>query len=175
MGLLMTLPIKPIVRCSHLLNANPDKLKETKLRALKAGGKLHHCAADAWESMVAAALIDGIKLKPTSLGDLYRTYEGQLAGFKSRYVLTPIEGQSSRTFEGKKWYLRKGMAPMAAPGTSNHNLGIAVDVANANGVVLKWLEANALEFGFSWEILSEPWHLRYVAGDATPARVVKAV
>ena len=64
---------------------------------------------------------------------------------------------------------------MAAPGTSNHNLGIAVDVANANGVVLKWLEGNALEFGFSWEIQSEPWHLRYVAGDVTPARVVKAV
>ena len=170
----MALPVVPIVRCCHLQNANPGFLKERKLRALKAGGKLHHCAADAWESMVAAALIDGIKLKPTSLGDLYRTYESQLAGFKSRYVTTPIEGQSSRTFVGVKWYLRKGMAPMAAPGTSNHNLGIAVDVANANGVTLKWLEANALGFGFSWEIQSEPWHIRYVAGDATPARVVKA-
>lgn len=170
----MALPIKPVVLCSHLKDAVPGKLKAIHLRELKAGGKLHHCAADAWESMVAAALVDGIKLRPTSLGDLYRTYEGQLAGFKARYVTTPIEGQSSRTFEGIKWYLKKNMAPMAAPGTSKHNLGIAVDVANANGKCLEWLEKNAPEFGFSWEVVpGEPWHIRYVAGDKTPARVVK--
>jgi len=34
------------------------------------------------------------------------------------------------------------------------------------------LAANATKFGFSWEVLpSEPWHLRYVAGDNVPEAV----
>jgi LAS superfamily LD-carboxypeptidase LdcB len=31
---------------------------------------------------------------------------------------------------------------------------------------------NADDFGFSWEVQSEPWHLRYVAGDKVPAAVL---
>ena len=60
---------------------------------------------------------------------------------------------------------------MAAPGTSNHNLGIAIDVANANGKILEWLLANADDYGFTWELQEEPWHIRYVCGDAIPAKV----
>jgi hypothetical protein len=30
---------------------------------------------------------------------------------------------------------------------------------------------NAQRFGFSWELQSEPWHLRFVAGDVTPEAV----
>jgi hypothetical protein len=31
---------------------------------------------------------------------------------------------------------------------------------------------NALDFGFSWEVVpEEPWHLRYTAGDNVPAAV----
>jgi len=60
---------------------------------------------------------------------------------------------------------------MAAPGTSNHNLGIAVDIWSASGKRLEWLLANALRFGWSWELQSEPWHIRYVAGDNVPDAV----
>jgi LAS superfamily LD-carboxypeptidase LdcB len=60
---------------------------------------------------------------------------------------------------------------MAVPGTSNHNLGIAIDIAHASGARLAWLLKNAQDFGFSWEVQSEPWHLRYVAGDNVPLRV----
>lgn len=50
--------------------------------------------------------------------------------------------------------------------------GIAIDIANASGPRLAWLAANATKFGFSWEVLpSEPWHLRYVAGDDVPEAV----
>jgi LAS superfamily LD-carboxypeptidase LdcB len=64
------------------------------------------------------------------------------------------------------------MAPLAAPGTSKHNLGIAVDVANAKGHTLEWLVANVKDFVFSWEVVpEEPWHLRYVAGDNVPEAV----
>jgi LAS superfamily LD-carboxypeptidase LdcB len=61
---------------------------------------------------------------------------------------------------------------MAVPGTSNHNLGIAIDIKDSSGARLEWLAKNATSFGFSWEVLpSEPWHLRYVAGDDVPERV----
>jgi hypothetical protein len=36
---------------------------------------------------------------------------------------------------------------------------------------LEWLLANADWFGFSWELQSEPWHLRYYVGDRVPLKV----
>ena len=164
--------IVPIVMPKDLKGIEPGKLPETLLRAIPGGGKLHWRAADAWNAMVAKAKADGVELKPTSSGDLYRTYESQLAGFKQRYVLEQIQGTSTKTFEGKTWYLKKGMAMLATPGKSNHNLGLAVDVSNASEPKrLNWLIANVKDFGFSWEVVpSEPWHLRLVTGDnPTPA------
>ena len=159
---------------ADLKGVTPGKLPESLLRPIPGGGKLHHRAADAWNAMVAKAKADGLELKPTSAGDLYRSYDSQLAGFKSRYVLEPVVGTSTKSFEGKTWYLKKGMAMMATPGKSNHNLGIAVDVSSAGEAKrLNWLIANVKDFGFSWEVVpSEPWHLRLVTGDnPTPAVV----
>ena len=164
--------IVPIAMPADLKGVTPGKLPESLLRAIPGGGKLHHRAADAWNAMVAKAKADGVQLKPTSSGDLYRTYESQLAGFKQRYVLEPVAGTSTKTFEGKTWYLKKGMAMLATPGKSNHNLGLAVDISSASEPKrLNWLIANVKDFGFSWEVVpSEPWHLRLVTGDKpTPA------
>jgi hypothetical protein len=164
--------IVPIKMPADLKGITPGKLPESLLRAVPGGGKLHWRAADAWNAMVAKAKADGLELKPTSSGDLYRSYDSQLAGFKSRYVLEPVVGTSTKSFEGKTWYLKKGMAMMATPGKSNHNLGIAVDVSSAGEAKrLNWLIANVKDFGFSWEVVpSEPWHLRLVTGDnPTPA------
>ena len=166
--------IVPIVMPKDLKGIDPGKLPDSLLRAIPGGGKLHWRAADAWNAMVAKAKADGLELKPTSSGDLYRSYESQLAGFKQRYVLEPIAGTSTKSFEGKTWYLKKGMAMLATPGKSNHNLGIAVDVHSAGEPKrLNWLIANVKDFGFSWEVVpSEPWHLRLVTGDnPTPAVV----
>ena len=166
--------IVPIVMPKDLKGVEPGKLPESLLRPIPGGGKLHWRAADAWNAMVAKAKADGLVLKPTSSGDLYRSYESQVAGFKQRYVLEPIQGTSTKTFEGKTWYLKKGMAMLATPGKSNHNLGIAVDVHSAGEPKrLNWLIANVKDFGFSWEVVpSEPWHLRYVCGDTPPPAVV---
>jgi LAS superfamily LD-carboxypeptidase LdcB len=60
---------------------------------------------------------------------------------------------------------------MAAPGTSNHNLGLAVDISEASKERLDWMLKNCADFGFSWEVQSEPWHIRYVAGDRVPPAV----
>jgi len=169
--------IVPIVMPKDLKGVTPGKLPESLLRAIPGGGKLHHRAADAWNAMVAKAKADGVELKPTSSGDLYRTYESQLAGFKQRYVLEPVAGTSTKTFEGKTWYLKKGMAMLATPGKSNHNLGLAVDISSASEPKrLNWLIANVKDFGFSWEVVpSEPWHLRLVTGDnPTPAVIAFA-
>ena len=166
--------IVPVKMPADLKGVEPGKLSDALLRPIPGGGKLHWRAADAWNAMVAKAKADGLELKPTSSGDLYRSYESQLAGFKQRYILEPIAGTSTKSFEGKTWYLKKGMAMLATPGKSMHNLGIAVDVHSAGEPKrLNWLIANVKDFGFSWEVVpSEPWHLRLVTGDTpTPAVV----
>jgi hypothetical protein len=156
-----------------LKSVEPGKLHASLLRDISGGGKLFYLAADAWNAMVEAAKAEGVELKPTSSGDLYRSYDSQKAGFLTRYSLQDTGTGSTKTFEGKTWYLKKGMAMLATPGKSMHNLGIAVDIANASEKKrINWLIANVEKFGWSWEVVpSEPWHIRYVCGDAVPQAV----
>ena len=166
----MAYPVVPVKLCDHLKNAVPGKLSPDKLRKT-VGGTLHHCAADAWEAMVDAAEKAGIKLTPTSSGDTYRTLESQTKAFFQRYQLESTGNPDTRHFEGKLWYLKKGQACLATPGKSQHNLGIAVDVASASGPRLAWMLANEHLFGFSHEVQSEPWHIRYTQGNKVPPAV----
>ena len=165
--------IVPVVLPKDLVGVTPGKLPEALLKPAAGGGKLHWLAASAWNAMVAKAKSEGIVLKPTSSGDTYRSYDIQKAGFLKRYQLALIRGTSTKSFEGKTWYLKKGMAMLATPGKSQHNLGLAVDVHSASEAKrLDWLIANVKTFGFSWEVVpSEPWHLRYVTGDKVPPAV----
>ena len=165
--------VVPIKLPISLKNVEPGKLHPSLLRKIPQGGQLHYLAADAWNAMVDAAKADGVELKPTSSGDTYRSYDSQKAGFLQRYQLEPVANQSTKTFEGKTWYLKRGMAMMATPGKSNHNLGLAVDIHTAGEKKrLNWLIANVLKFGFSWEVVpSEPWHIRYTEGDQVPQAV----
>lgn len=75
---------------------------------------------------------------------------------------------------------------VAIPGTSEHHLGLAVDIVSLNNQVLdenqkntpeqKWLMANSWKYGFILRypesksgitgIIFEPWHYRYVGKDA---------
>lgn len=165
-------PVKPVVLPADLRGVTPGALPPALLVEVKPYGWLHHLAADAYHALRSAAVTDGIKpFKPTSAGDTYRSLEMQRAGFMSRYQKQPIPGASTRTWNGETWYLKKGMAPMAVPGSSNHNLGIAVDIWTASGTRLEWMLKNCEKFGWSWEVQSEPWHIRYVAGDKVPAAV----
>jgi len=165
--------IVPVVLPQDLRGLEPGKLPANLLKAVPGGGKLHWIAACAWTSMVEKAKSEGVELKPTSSGDTYRDYETQKRGFLTRYQLELIPGQSTKTFEGKTWYLKKGMAMLATPGKSQHNLGLAVDVHSASEPKrINWLIANVKEFGFSWEVVpSEPWHIRYVCGNNVPPTV----
>lgn len=163
--------IKKVTPPADVAGHKPGRLPDAILAKVD-GGRLHWRAANAWKAMKAAAKADGLELKPTSAGDLYRSYDSQLAAFNQRYVDHEIPGQSTRTFEGKKYWLKKGMAPLAAPGTSQHNSGLACDVHTASGERLKWMVANCAKYGWSWEVVpEEPWHIRYTEGDNVPEAV----
>lgn len=176
----MPYPVVTVKYCNHLAGKKPSEVTPDILRKTVSGGKMELCAADAWDAMVAAAAKDGVTLKPTSLGDQFRSIEQQKAAFLQRYRKESVANSTSRTWNGQKWWLKKGLAPLAAPNDdaktcSRHMLGLAVDVANANGKILEWLLANEDKFGFSHEVQSEPWHIRYVAGDDVPAAVKEFV
>jgi hypothetical protein len=166
--------VKPVTQPRDLKGTQPGKLPESLLRPAVGGGKLHWLAAAAWAAMVEKAKADGVELKPVSSGDTYRSFDSQLAAFRQRYQKEPIPGASTRTFQGVKWYKKSPkLASLAAPGTSQHNTGLAVDVHTAaEPKRLKWLIANVKDFGFSWEVVpEEPWHLRYCDGDNPPPAV----
>lgn len=171
--------VVPVKLPPDLKGVKPGELPGHLLRPARGeGGKpcgqLHWLAAAAWAAMCEAAEKDGITLKPVSSGDTYRTIGMQLTAFLSRYQKEPIPGAQTRTYEGVKWYKKSpSLASLAAPGTSQHNLGIAVDVHTAGEAKrLTWLVANVRRFGFSWEVVpEEPWHLRFTEGVDIPADV----
>ncbi len=170
-------PVVKITLPKDLEGVKPGELPENLLRPIEGKGKLHHLAADAYEAMDEAANAEGIDLSPTSQADTYRSLAVQEYGFYQRYTDNPNKKQAKekpKIYKGKAWYLKSPkLAPMATPGTSNHNLGLAVDIANASGKRLEWLARHAPRFGWSWEFTSgaEPWHIRYVAGDNVPDAV----
>lgn len=96
--------------------------------------------AAAWQRMVAAAAADGVTI---GLVSAYRTYQEQQA-------LVDDLGLWSPTNPGA-----------AAPGTSNHGLGLAVDVDRRNPGTMDWLNQNAERYGWVANVSNEPWHFEY--------------
>ena len=105
----------------------------------------------------------------------YRTQEEQQQLLDEKIEAYKNEGKS--TFEAKKlaeqW--------VAIPGTSEHQLGIAVDInpdtaKSSSNSVYNWLAKNAHRYGFIKRypsektditgIIHEPWHYRYVGKEA---------
>lgn len=147
--------------------------------------RLHPHAARAFAAMKAevAANFGGWELTCTSTADCYRSLAIQISTFQSRYTTTNLPGRPTKRWNGVTYWQKPGTAMAATPGTSNHGLGLAIDMAWYNGEggvvgitarmdVFNWLLLNAWRFGFSWETQSEPWHVRYVAGDAIPQAVL---
>ena len=98
-------------------------------------------AATAWTSMVEAAAADGVVITP---GGSYRTYQTQVD-----------------LAEEKGLYSQGGLA--ATPGTSNHGLGLAVDIHAISPLQSAWLQNNAYKFGWK-TIAREPWHWQFYGG-----------
>ncbi len=163
-----------------MLGTNGD-LPPELLRQVQDVGRLHHLAARAWTTMRSAAHGEGVALNPKFVPNAYRALTEQERLFRERYRAEDtvegnrlrIQGRPHRVWHGKRWYQRPNTAVAAVPGTSNHGWGLAVDV---DSVELEgrrsWLERNAQRFGFSWELQSEPWHIRYVRGESLPRAVL---
>jgi hypothetical protein len=183
----MKYPIEAVVRPADLNGVTNGKLPSHLLREVspRKGWHAHHLAARCWEAMRSAAWNAGILLSVS--GNPYRSYEAQVALFQARYTTAGPTNLDTvgKSWQGKRWYRHTG-APCATPGTSNHGLGIAFDVAidrdgdpefewpvkSLDSAALNWLLANARRFGFSWEMQIEPWHLRMVTGDRLPEAVL---
>ena len=126
------------------------------------------------QRMFDAARAEGVR---PIVSEGYRTHEEQVA-MMQRYVdLYRAQGYS----EEESQNLARDY--VAEPGTSEHELGIAVDINGAEGYsdwdVYAWLAENAHEYGFILRypegkedvtgIDYEPWHYRYVGAAAAQA------
>ena len=107
------------------------------------------------------------------VGEGYRTHQAQEEIMKNKVNEYVKQGYSNREAEklAKEW--------VAVPGTSEHELGLALDINAAVGTdsweVYTWLADNAYQYGFILRyplgkekitgIDYEPWHYRYVGKD----------
>jgi hypothetical protein len=170
--------IQPVSEPKDIFGIEPGKLPARLLRDITGGGQLHWLAAAAWNAMVEKAQSEGVELNPITPGDTYRTYQSELEVFVARYSTDePSQAQIEagvRTFQGKKWYKKNPSDPsLSIPGSSKHNLGLAIDVRHI-GSCIDWLIENIQYFGFSWEVVpEEPWHIRYWRGDKPPPLVTQ--
>lgn len=122
-----------------------------------------------YEEMYTAAKKDGITLTPYSA---YRSYERQ----KNNYINLTRQYMSQYKLSEED-AAKKAATVILPPGTSEHNLGLAMDICNtrddfANTKEYEWLMENAYKYGFILRytadkqditgIVPEPWHWRFV-------------
>lgn len=159
-------PYKKLTVPAALQGVENGKLSGKLLASVKCGGQMYADAATAFNAMYDQATMSGIKLR--NIGD-YRSFEAQLGLFKQRYATDDLGRKPTvtRTYEGKTWYLRPGMAPCSTPGKSNHGYGLAIDLDVTAQKVLDWLCANAPAYGFYLQSDDpsspefEAWHWQY--------------
>lgn len=131
--------------------------------------------AEQYIAMYNAALEDGCKLTPFSG---YRRISTQKRNYENKIDLYLNQGYS---------YLEaaeKAATIILPPGTSEHNLGLAMDIVCADEWFadtdeFAWLMEHAQDYGFILrypadkqditQITYEPWHWRYVGVDAAKA------
>ena len=134
------------------------------------------CAADL-EAMLADCRAAG---HAPLLCSSYRTQEKQTQLYNNLVQKQIARGNS------RSEAMAKAAKEVAVPGTSEHQLGLTVDVVDVNNQNLteeqektptqKWLMANSWRYGFIHRypnsksditgIIYEPWHYRYVGKDA---------
>ena len=148
------------------------RLDDSELTRTKAGYKLLTEAAIKFDEMYDAAKVAGHTL---DLVGGYRTFARQNEIFDwDLYVDTggslndtrPVAG-ATRAKSGSN-----GGTAAAFPGTSNHGLGIAVDIArngDAGDLAIYWVMQNGYNYGWSWYegyAIDEHWHFTYTTDTA---------
>lgn len=106
-------------------------------------------------------------------------------GYRSSYSQQKILDNRTNYYKNKGLFTllarRYALNYVSAPGTSEHQLGLAVDIVGdnrytTNQSAYRWLERNAYKYGFVkrypknktsiTHIKHEPWHYRYVGKKA---------
>jgi hypothetical protein len=133
-------------------------------------------AAAAWRTLQLAAQQAGFNL---TMGGGYRSYERQVALFHERFSTTNTGGLAKQ-WNGTTYWKKPKVAMAATPGKSNHGWGAAVDMALggygsaaqnvlSNSAFIDWILPRAKDYGWSWEVQSEAWHIRLVGDGTRPA------
>lgn len=123
----------------------------TKLKSIGQGFQLEEKAADAWLRLAAEATAAGHEIH---ISTAWRSSEHQKKLF-ARYV-KDVAAWKRGGEKGPK------PPPVAVPGKSRHEVGLAIDVRVAKyPELLKWLRANASRFGFYEAVKTEPWHWEF--------------
>ena len=175
-------PAKPLAADNELLTlVNPwNELPEdwqVDLVTLSNGLQIDRRCYDALQEMMDACREAGYE---PLICSAYRTQETQQDLFNNKVAKLEAEGKSHDEA------VQEAGTVVAVPGTSEHQLGLTVDVVDVNNQNLteeqektptqKWLMANSWRYGFIHRypnsksditgIIYEPWHYRYVGKDA---------
>lgn len=149
------------------------QIPTSALTPLSTGGYLLAPVAAAFEELRLRGARAGFTIALTSVGDAYRSLERQIKVFRERYSILPfpemgpfgdVRPWDSNGNGVKERWVRVTGASAAIPGTSNHGLGLAVDIAGTGGFsgpLYRWLTANAPALGWSnaeGRKVDESWH-----------------
>ena len=161
-----------LVNRQHVISEQyvPDSLRKTQVHGMSQS--MREDAAAALEELFQAAQSEGIRLSTVSG---YRSYSKQSLIYSRKVGRTGSEAEADKL--------------VARPGTSEHQLGLAMDLATRDSSTLserfastaegQWVYANCQRFGFIVRYLKgyedvtgysyEPWHIRYVGRENAEA------
>ncbi len=146
----------------------PDDYQPDLVYVCGSGERLDRKVAEHYEEMYNAAKKEGIDLAPCSG---YRSYELQERNYNNKVSFYESQGYSNKDAKVKAATI------IMPPGSSEHNLGYAMDIVCVDEwfedtAEFKWLTENAADYGFIMrypkdkqditKVIYEPWHWRYV-------------
>ncbi len=146
----------------------PDDYEPDLVYVCGSGERLDRKVAEHYEEMYNAAKKDGVDLAPCSG---YRSYELQERNYNNKVSFYESQGYSNKDAKVKAATI------IMPPGSSEHNLGYAMDIVCVDEWFedtqeFKWLTENAADYGFIMrypkdkqditKVIYEPWHWRYV-------------
>lgn len=150
---------------------------EVELKPIGSGHQIDARAYEDFRAMIQASKKDGIYVYVTSS---YRDLDKQTTLYEKKVQSYVVQGYSLEDAKEKAGQV------VAVPGTSEHHLGLALDMVSSeyrkldekqeNTRGFQWLKAHSWEYGFILRypngstditgIIYEPWHFRYVGKEA---------
>lgn len=150
-------------------NPIPDKYEVNLVEVVPGGAKVDERIYGPLMEMLADATAENGNILPmVNYG--YRTWEEQQALYDNKIAEYRSMGYAEKEAvkEAENW--------VAAPGTSEHQLGLAVDIKGNTYDVFTWLQKNSYKYGFIFRysgdkaditgVAEEIWHYRYVGVEA---------